>query len=176
MAYDGSLPVRAPAPQGIVIDVAPNRYSRAVIFDGDVKVRDRFALMFGYASLGAGVGVAAAMAAGVVEPALVPAIAAASLIGAVLIARRMAAKLHRAAVLLVVVLHLSAMAVAASIFMPALKAQILPLAGVFAATIAVLAIAYGRWFTTILNVALQALLLGAPFGAAFAHSFFNGGV
>lgn len=172
MAYEGSLPVSERSE--ILIEVRPNS-ERTVIYDGAVKVQDRFALMFGYASLGAGLGIAGAMVASVVQPVLVPVIAVMSMIGAILIARRAVGKLHWAAAVLVIALHLSAMAAVASIFMPELKAQMLPLAGLFAASLVVLAIAYGRWFTTIMNVALQALLLSAPFGAAFAHSFFNRG-
>lgn len=174
MAYDGSLLLSDRLHDDIVIDVAPNT-SRKVIYDGKVKVQDRFALMFGYASLGAGLGIGGAMVASVVQPVLVPVIAVLSMIGAILIARQAVGKLHWAAAVLVIAMHLSAMAAVASIFMPELKATMLPLAGLFAASLIVLAVAYGRWFTTIMNVALQALLLSAPFGAAFAHSFFNRG-
>lgn len=174
MAYDGFIPALDRPRDAISIDVQPNS-ARPVIYDGAVKVQDRFALLFGYASFGAGLGVAGAMVASVAEPVLVPVIAVMSMLGAILIARRTAATLHWAAAVLVLVMHLSAMAAVASIFMPELKAQILPLAGLFAASLIALAIAYGRWFTTIMNVALQALLLSAPFGAAFAHSFFNRG-
>lgn len=173
MAFDGALQSRDSLLPPIAIDVAANRYSRAPVLDGDVKMQDRFALMFGYASVGAGIGVGSAMIATAVHPVLVPVIAAASLIGAILLARKASRKLHWGAVTLIVLLHLSAMAAAAGVFLPEVSAQLLPIAGVFISTLVVLALGYGRWFTTVMNVALQALLLAAPFGAAMVASFFN---
>jgi hypothetical protein len=173
MAFDGALQTRETFLPQIRIEVVPNRFARAPVLDGDVKVHDRLALMFGYASVGVGIGVASAMIATAVHPALVPVIAAASLIGSILLACKALRKLHWGAVTLVVLMHLSAMAATAGVFLPEVSAQLLPLAGLFIATLVVLALGYGRWFTTVMNVALQALLLAAPFGAAMVASFFN---
>lgn len=173
MAFDGALQTRETLRPPISIDVSENRFSRAPVLDGEVKVQDRLALMFGYASVGVGIGVASAMIATAAHPVLVPGIAAASLVGSILLARRALRKMHWGAVTLVVVLHLTAMAAAAGVFLPEVSAQLLPLAGLFISTLVVLALGYGRWFTTVMNIALQALLLAAPFGAAMVASFFN---
>lgn len=173
MAFDGALQSRDGLLPPITIDVSENRFSRAPVLDGDVKVQDRLALLFGYASVGMGIGIGSAMIATAVHPVLVPVIAAASLIGSILLARKASRKLHWGAVTLVVLLHLTAMAATAGVFLPEVSAQLLPIAGVFISALIVLALGYGRWFTTVMNVALQALLLAAPFGAAMVASFFN---
>lgn len=173
MAFEGELPAVRASLLPMRVQVVPNRFSRAAVLDGDVKVQDRLALLFGYASVGAGVGVASAMIAAAVHPALVPVIAIASMAGAILLARKASRHLHWAAVVLVVLMHLSAMAATAGVFLPEVSAQLLPLAGVFTGVLVVLALGFGRWFTTVMNIALQALLLSAPFGAAMVASFFN---
>lgn len=173
MAFDGALQTREFLLPPIAVEVSGNRFSRAPVLDGDVKMQDRFALLFGYASVGVGIGVGSAMIATAVHAVLVPVIAAASLIGAILLARNASRKLHWGAVALVILLNLTAMAATAGVFLPAVSAQLVPIAGVFTATLIVLAIGYGRWFTTTMNFALQALLLAAPFGAAMVASFFN---
>jgi len=173
MAFDGVLPIQEPRLAPLSIDVTPNRFSRAPVLDGDVKYQDRFALVFGYAMLGAAAGVGAAMVAGVMQPALLPVITGASLVCSILLARRVSRNLHWSAIALIVVIHLSAMGAAASAFVPGEAARLLPSAGFFAAALAALAFGYGRWFTTTLNIALQALLLAAPFGIATVTTVFR---
>lgn len=176
MAFDGLLPIEERRLAPLMVDVAPNRFSRAPVLDGDVKFQDRFALVFGYALLGAGVGVGTAMVAGVVQPALLPVITIVSLISSMLLARRVSRNLHWGAMALVVVMHLSAMAAAASAFIPGETARLVPSAGLFAIVLAALAIGYGRWFTTTMSIALQAMLLAAPFGVAAVTTVFRLGV
>ncbi|KAF0182889.1 MAG: hypothetical protein IV086_01680 [Hyphomonadaceae bacterium] len=177
MAYDGALaPVFQHHTPGFQIGVTPNQFGRARWLEGDVKVQDRLALLFGYASVGAGAGIAAGMIAGVVQPALIPVLTIVTLTGSILLARQASRRLHWSAVVLLIALHLSAMAAAASALVPGETARLAPAAGVFAGVLVVLALGYGRWYTTTLNMAFQALLLGAPFGAAAVSTIFGLGV
>ncbi|MBL8559388.1 MAG: hypothetical protein JNM47_11745 [Hyphomonadaceae bacterium] len=171
MAFDGEL--LSPQFRPPLIDVAPNRFARAPVLDGDVKLQDRLALLFGYACVGAGLGFVFAMVAAGVHLVLVPVVALALVIGALCLARSGLRDLHWAAIALVVVVHLSAMGAVAAAFMPSINAQLAPLAATFAAALVVLAIGFGRWFAHAINFALQALLLAAPFGAALVAGFFD---
>ena len=173
MAFDGELLTPHEYLPPIRIEVAPNRFSDAAVLDGAVKVQDRLALLQGYASVGAGAGFVGAMTAAALHPVLVPLITSAAVVGAALLARAGWKELHWGSAALVIVMHMTASAATVGMFLTDVGAQLLPLAGGFASVVVFLALGFARWFATALNLALQALLLSVPFGAALVASFFH---